>query len=752
MAAGDITAVRIASAAQHNGWVAEVDVEGRNDGGTYDFGLGANNNPSTAKMVLTVQSPGYDATGAPTTIVRTLYGTQWVRQAYPNQAVADETEDGGGNVTLRIALSDFVYDDDVVTSVVFASGLYTSGSSTNAGTVLSTTNNSTLAHPKVIGRWAWPAFEQVQSDFLLEAVCFHRSALDGKPVAAVVFSVTDGSHTETVTVTQMTVSTRTGDANKVLVYAATVPISGFTQGSVLTANFTAYPWVGDSGSVLDSDNGITPPDERLCPLPLLCDKTGTYGEAFAVVDPTNGNASTASTWVASSQASAESAYAGGATNSYQTMTHALQAIQAYNNTNYSRNNPGGGTVLLVEATHSTASLSDRGAQDTWTTITKLSTASRANVIINGGANQTVVVRRLKYEDVSIEGSNAGQIRGSTSLSALWLDRCAINQTSTSGVYQFALAHGTRNSVAAFTVGFNIFGSNRCAWSLVRGNACAAATPAQVYTVIGNANVRLVFTLAGHAAGQQVSDNGVVAYNSSYGLTLQWYVGAAFANFTASHGLAIVQNVVESLSSTQELIRLWGDSSDTVANHVLLWHNTFAGQRLNIGYNDSGSTAYLRTNFSQRNNVLDEWNNKDDTFTTANAARTGSWPVGYNVGSAVNHKRKATNSEWKGEFFGLHNVDGGTLGFVDDNSHNNGGGGSGTGNGDYHLTSSASGYALVPAGYAVLPFDLEGTPRNNNGGGSAGAYEMNPPTAGGRRLRLPGSIGFHRRIRTIGASA
>lgn len=749
MAVGDVLAVRIASAAAHNGWVAEIDLEGLSDGGSYAFGLGSNNSPIGANLVLTIQSPGYTSAGAPTTITRTVVGTKWIRKPYPDQAVADETEDGS-DVTIRVSLSDFVYDGDVVTQAEIAGGLYTSGGTPNtATTVMAVTNNSTLAHPQVIGRWAWPGWEKVQSDFLLEAVCFHRSAMDGKPVACVVFEVTDGSHTETVTVTDMTVSTRTGDANAVLVYAATVPISGFTQGAVLTANFTAYPWVGDSGAVLDSDNGIAPPDERLCPLPLLCDKNGTYGGAFAVVDPTNGNASTAATWVYSTQAAAESAYGSAPSNSYTTMTNAIQAIQSYNNTNYSRNNPGGGAVLLCAGTHATVGVTDRGAQETWCTVTRLSSVSRSAAIINGGANQIVRVRRLRYSSVSIEGSETGQIRGLTGSTAVWVDQCALDQSSTSGIYQHLVAYGTRNTVTRLTVGFNVFGANRCAWALVRGNDCAVLTNASMYCVIGNKQVRLSFVQPGNnSASQADSDNGVFAYNSTVSLNNTL---SAMMNLANTHGIAVVQNLVESLSSTQAILAPWGDASSQAAEHVLLWHNTFAGQRINVGYNDTGSTSYLRTNFSQRNNVLDEWNNKDDTFPTADAARTGGWSVGYNVGSSGNHKRAAASPEWKGEFVGLISVDGGTLGFVDDNSYNNGGGGSGTGNGDYHLTSSASGFSLVPAGGAVLPFDLDGIPRNNAGGGSAGAYEMNPPAAGGRRPRLPGSLGWHRRIRTIGAA-
>jgi hypothetical protein len=95
-ATGDITAVRIIKdtcsvGITCNGWVAEIDITGLATGGTYNFGMGTNNDPTNAKIVFTLTSHGYDTSGNATTITRTIYGTQWLRKAYPNNAVADET-------------------------------------------------------------------------------------------------------------------------------------------------------------------------------------------------------------------------------------------------------------------------------------------------------------------------------------------------------------------------------------------------------------------------------------------------------------------------------------------------------------------------------------------------------------------------------------------------------------------------------------------------------------------------------------
>lgn len=724
-ATGDITAVRVIAStctagASCNGWVAEIDLEGLSVGGTYDFGLGANNNPSTAKIVFTVTSPGYDTSGNTTTIQRTVYGTQWLRKPYPDQASKDEAE-SGGTLTVRVALSDFIYVSDTAT-VTIASGFYTGS---NAVTDLSVTNNSTLAYPKPVGRWAWPGWEKITGDFLLESVVFHRFARNGKPVAAVKYTCTDTSaNSVTATVNDMTVSARTGDANKVLVYAATMSPTALTQGQVVTCNFVAYPWVGDSGAKLDSTpttgDGFAQPDERLGPLLWVNDKSGTYGEAFAVVDPTNGNASAAATWVASSRATAEANYVSSSANSYTTIGYAAQALKAYNNANYGRNEPGGGTILLATATNvypGTTPGSDLGAMQTWLTITKVTGSSGA---ISSSTLATLNVTKQKFSDIAI--TSTAQILGNASVTPLlWLDGCTLNITGSPGLYAWKLGHATRNSITALTNGFQSSSTYKAPYALLRGNSASSASTSTgllsgLYAMLGNANLTPILIATGNAAGQQISDNAVLAYNTAKYLNNSWLSNPAT---TAMNGLAIVQNAIE-LTSTAALMSIGYDA--TTANNVLLWYNTMAGNRLIIGYNSTGSTALLKTNFGAVGNIVDSWNNKDDTFTTADGARTGSWSVGYNVGMYANHKRASESTEWFGEFDGLWTIKAGTLGFVDDNSYNNGGGGSATGNGDYHLTSSASALSLVPSGGAVLPYDLDGVARRNDGTGAAGAYE------------------------------
>lgn len=740
-ATGDVVGVRVVqntctAGASCNGWVAEIDLEGMATGGTYAFGLGTNNaSLGTAKIVLTLTSPGYDTSGNTTTISRTVYGTQWLRKPYPNQAVADET--AGAPLTVRVSLSDFVYSGDTGITVTIGAGFYTAGGTpNNAATSYSVTNNSTLAYPKPVGRWAWPGWEKITGDFLLESVVFHRFARNGKPLAALKYTCTDTSaNSVTATVNDMTVSARTGDANKVLVYAATMSPTALTQGQVVTCNFVAYPWVGDSAAKLDSTpttgDGFAQPDERLGPLLWVNDKTGAYGAAFAVVDPTNGNASAASTWVASSQATAEANYTSSTANSYTTIGYAIAAIKAYNNTNYSRNEAGGGTVLL--ATNANVmpgtGVATAGTMNTWLTITRLSTVTRANAAITSGTNANFNCQRLKLYDITISGSSTGTLRGEVTNTALWVDSAALNATGVP-TWQLKSAYGTRNAVTSFGtgLGFVPYSTSHSGWALVRGNSFPTTSAggglvADQYAVLGNAGIKPVFYETGNTPGQQVSDNSIVAFNTMYNSNAVWVGNGAAISTVINAGFAFVQNVFERTgASGLAALQVAADNSTTNVQNVLIWHNTITGERINVGYNSSGSTALYRQNWSQRGNLFDNWNHKNDLFTTPDSGRTGSWPVGYGVGALANFERASTVNN--ADFMGLQNILGGTLGFKNDYSYNNGGGGSGAGNGDYHLTAASSALSLVLSGAAVLPYDLDGNPRRNDGTGAAGAYEFN----------------------------
>ena len=151
MATGDILSCVIRA----DGWSADVTIEGFTTGATYDFGSLDDTVPTLPSPTFTmaVVSEGYSSSGVLGTITRTIYGTHAVRKPYPDQATTDETA-AGGNMTVRVALSECVYDDDknggagtsgtnptVTISAAWATNTGGSSETSAAAAALACTNN-----------------------------------------------------------------------------------------------------------------------------------------------------------------------------------------------------------------------------------------------------------------------------------------------------------------------------------------------------------------------------------------------------------------------------------------------------------------------------------------------------------------------------------------------------------------------------------------------------------------------------------
>lgn len=729
-AEGDITAVRILGTDIGNGWEAEIDItdgDTLGTGGTYDFGFGTNNDATNAKVVFTATSMSFNDVGDNATITRILYGTHAVRKRSPNEADNNETTDGS-TITLTIALSDYVYVRDTVT-VAIASGLYTVGAMSTASYSGNPTNGSTLAYPKSIARWAWPGYERVTGDFLIEVVAFNRFGQQQRPVKAVVFTCADAQgspNTVTQIVNYMTKSTRTGDANPSIVYAAIIPVATLTHGDVITCNFKAYPWVGDSGSILNSDivanggDGVAQPDERLGPLYFVLDKTGAYGAAYVVVDATNGQVVT--TWDSggkvygyATQADAETSYSGDNTLSVKTIGGAVQVCKDFNTDTYARANPGGCHILLNSGDHAYPGVSPaatQGVQTEWTIIEPMSNSTKAQAVINSGSNASLKAQKIKVSGVTVNSNSTGQFVGQAATDVLWLHGNDLTVAGAAPAYQWATCYATQNIVTTFKDGFKAYSTNRSPWALFRGNTVNTQYFVTTYAILGN-NGKIVplFQELLNVSSHQTSDNSIVAYNTIYNTSTE----VTMARKTPlSIGISLVQNIFEKTTSNSPYLQLAADNGNATTTNVLVWHNSVTGKdtggRANFGYNEIGSVHYHR-NWSQIGNIEKDWNNKDDTFPVADASRVGSWSVGYNVGTYGDARVSQT---FRGEFDGINTVHEATAGYISDLS-------AGEGFGDYHITSASSARNLL-RNRSVLPFDILGKPRHQSRLGAAGAHE------------------------------
>ena len=648
-ATGDITAARISNASPGDGWILELDISGLSAGGTYAFGMNANNSdPENAKVVLTVTSEGYNTSAVLGTTTRPVYGklgtkTGAVRKAYPNEtspreAVAD------GTLTVQIPLSDFIYKDDTNITVSVGAGFYTEaagdgGTASNAVTDLAVTNNSTLAYPSSVGRWAKAPYEQVKTPtYDVEASIFHRFAKEGKPLAAVVFTATDEhAHSVSYTVNDMTVSDYpSASSNKVLVYKATIDLSTLTALDKITVNFKAYPWVGDAASILDSSANADP-DERLTDFIFLNDKSNTLLGGCAVVDPTNG-----ATWssghanvgtMTGDLCSAETAYNGNTALSWKTIGDASKAIKDYNDNHSGTGNAdvAGGTILLIAGNHAhpgVAWATAAAATNTWVTIQPVNAicgsypcADTTSVVINSHTSGQYLPANTKIcvRNITMNSSSVLELAGAAS-THLWIDY--FNWVNSGGAYLSSIGYTyVTNNSGSYGVAFVPYSTNKQAYRLLRGNNMTAIVSAQPYCALGNSQLYPIgtSTKTGNTYGLNTNDNGIWAFNSMVGATTQ---GWNFDSTDLSTGYALIQNLIE--APANGVYYAGSIMSPSASNNALMWHNTVMGNRFSYAYNEMGSTSHLHTNYHFFGNVIGHnVNTKVDTFSyVAGKAMTG----------------------------------------------------------------------------------------------------------------------------------
>lgn len=756
MATGDILSVTIPA----EGYYAEILIEGLATGGTYNLGLGTNNTTSAStKLVFTVVSLGYDDTGAATTITRTIYGTIKRRQITPNDALADETT-SGSNVIVRVNLSEYIYQKDNVGAgnsgtapvVSILAGLYTNGTANNAsGAGFAVTNNSTLSYPKVIGNWAWPGYQLMDSTSKLRAVAFHKSAQSGRPVRAIKFSVTDGSTTNTQTITTPTCDLTFGDASPVVEYVSTADlVTGLTQKAELTCNFIAYPWMGDSGALLDTSAGTADPTPLYGPIKAVCDRTGTYEKTYALVDPT-GSDGGANTVYPSASFDPLTAY------KFLTIGKAAAAIAAYNNANYGRNDVGAGIVYLNAGSYAWLGSSNTygTTPKTWITIKPTDGVSRASVVINTASGNGDISDRIKVENCTITVTTVNVF---TNVAVIWHHLCEFNTTNigcwntTAGIF-----YVTQCQVTALSQGFRPAGTANCSPALVRGNNLTGFRHGVLcYTVLGNLKTTrytpssaLFFTEINGMTGPQPV-NFVIAYNNILG----WEVGAGVNIIdTGTYigpntvGGAIIQNVFENCQTSGgglgSICASDAISTNTPLENIIIWHNVFLGQRLFLGYNDAGTITKYRRHWSIKNNYWDRSANKGDTFSPTNANRIGAWEITNQVAASGNvHEQNMMSlpNNFFMEFAGISSYQPAAAGtlthaeFVDRQASD--GSTTSAGGGDYRLQPTSPLIGLPVDN--VLLYDLDGTLRTTNNN-AAGAYSIFDP-GGGSTSSGSGSTG------------
>ncbi len=372
-----------AASIEANGWVLRLIVSG-SPGSFASYILDPDGAP---RVNLSTTHPGFVQSGGIAvagSYARTIVATKPVRKpvnpASPTTPVIDETDNGDGTVTVRLALSSYVH----VTETGVALSVLAGWRAGEAAASIAVTNGSTFAAALPIFRWADVPYQRSGGTITLELTVFTHHPVALQPVAGVKFTVTDGTTVKTAWATALGTSTRYGDS--VRVYAVTIDGTAATAltAGLLRCDAEVYPWLGAMRSTdaagTRSMTGLDTTgysDGAQAPFVTGYDPAGTrYGSRVLFVDP----AGTATASAAMVKADLVSAKALAVASRPKDITTAMQALYLANASLAAANGQGartrsadGARIVLAVGTH------DPGT----TTITASPTTAELPVRVEG---------------------------------------------------------------------------------------------------------------------------------------------------------------------------------------------------------------------------------------------------------------------------------------------------------------------------------------------------------------------------------
>lgn len=723
-----VTGDPIAAAINADGKSASITFKGMATGGTYlydnsgsDETLGLTE-PSTAKMVFTAVSRGYDTSAAATTTTRTVYGTRSLRVA--GTTGKDETT-SGSDVVINFALSEPVYVKDKAgggnsgtdPTLITLAGIYTkSGVPSNAKT-LTVVNNSTLTNIAPRGQWGTIDRQKAMTDFVLEFDPQYVHGVVG--IACVVFTCTGQTslHVESATVTSRTARQRAGTSLYSDAYTATITLSGFTQGEDIACRVRVYPAIGDL--IFDSDNQssdyLVQHDNTLT---LKCDKTAAL-EVFGIVD-TRGNDSTgvASATIATARA-----------NPFATIDKALSI--------------GAAMVYIKNQSHTYDTAGSPSALGYWRTVTEDPTDTGGTVQIHT-AFVFLNTDYLKFKSVRLKLLGALSIFNGSS-GSMFFESCAFNANG------FTLAANICDDVkAAVFVNCTIdpldfalqaFGANIIRQSF---DGCDFGTPASAcevasawrYVACKGVKVSPTVTYSATASPTAHRVNVLVKNNRFLNVGLKSDFDSSLDDAVTDY--FFVGNEIEGLTAVLTGSPVFefgaGASAEYDKDRVVIAHNTIVGERQNHLYNSGeggNSAAKYRRYVSVVGNIFGDQETKHDLFTGnggADANRIGGWWYDWGTSAYGNFARL---SDFPPDYRGIGSIqETNNPLFTDDRSGSATGGNSynynansGTGGGTYTIGGGSPLLNRIPANKRHAAFTLRGTAIPNDGTAAAGANQL-----------------------------
>ena len=687
-------------------------------------------------LTLSVTDPGYDGSGNPTTVSRTLTGVEFLRRQYPNGGSKMISTDGT-DLTLHITFDDHIYAGTSIVNAVIGSTFYPGCVASSAA---ARTNLSQTAYEK--GLWSWLTFPNqiAGSTYAIEGTGFHRHARAGRQFACVKYNVTDGTTTSTdVLVSATALSTLQTKGSIAEVWPGTVSLSGLTQGAACFVNAKAYPWIGDSSAVLDlSTDGVAWPTARpLTRLRVINDRTGGYsgGYAYVAVGASGGT-------VSATPATASAA-------PFPSIDAAMTALRAWNNTNRGHNDLGGGTIRLKDSgsnTTHTISTSGVNAPGTASCIVEKDPASAFTISL------TWSTQLLQYPDqthwrnmtfVYASGVNYNFCGYNVAGETTYLDNIVFDNTSNKNCSTWIDNKYIRN--ATFIGNDCSFEANSpsSAWAIPSlvgavGAAVSLASNNRPNVLIGNVMPFYSVTPPTTTDGY----DGLIIYNNRFS---QAVISNSSAN-TLPRGVANVQNLYEfQYGRGGVCMNFFADGDLTTITNYIEYHSAAVGARCSRMYNDAAASRVAPHGIIKRGVskycIWDDYNIKGDTVTSG-VGGCGNWEYMYGVGNAGNVSLYGDvgsnggyphNDNGTTPFLGmawlpssnpaLKNTlsDAQVMGLF--TSYTVAPQGSPTIGGNYMPKRSATELkSRVPTGLSVLKYDVSGALRKTDGTGAAGAYE------------------------------
>lgn len=646
--------------------------------------------PVTNPINVTVARQGFNAAASPVTVNDLLTCMARIRQAWPNQAslTADQ-----------VSLSDFVYASDTIAGAV---------------------NNSTLSYSLPIAHWMRHDKEIIDSASYTARLCVaHAYARNGRPVAAVQFSATDGITTVMVLVSSMSTILYSASGLTVPHFSGVLDFSGFANGATITISAIIYPWVGTAFDIAtDAD---VYPSPNLTTLQVLNNRTGAFGTAYAYVDAAGpGGTPTVSTDPAVAEA-----------NPYGTLDAAATALRAFNNVNYSRNFCDGGVIRLLVGTHIFSNpIRTAGPTSAFPlTIEAANPAAVTTTILRdrGTSMQSSLPNHTLFRNIRIQRSGSGSFvcydnaAGNLNFNPVMVfDGCSMDANGAGGYAGYIYRTGNGyfincTELQTFAQATRLSTVNKtiktigCAGDFARG--------VTGYAVIGSrciANSQPIIRNDGAIAGVPA----VVGLLGAFSQLTQMTNGASVAAGAEpinQRGYALVGCVLESVGGdTAPAISVHADNNVNVAQNALLLCNSIVGSRANWLYQDVGSVTVQKSGFL-RCNAGRSRNTKTDIF-GQNGNLIGNWSVIHNVGSVLNAWLRGSDQQdgyavgsWLGEVAAIGEVSGSDASqlnpaWLDDRSFY----GSQTGGGDY-TPGAGSELPTITAAMAPHSHDMLGRP-------------------------------------------